>query len=127
MHEDHKTSASDVEQIQNMMDWNLAEVRRLNDNLRIHGRGGIVLVTDGIAGLDPSTINQIFAAVTSFNSFNADNNPHGDHDCAILTVAGVEVLWKIDSYDRSRRFRSPDPTDPKVTVRVLTIMRADEY
>jgi hypothetical protein len=37
------------------------------------------------------------------------------------------VLWKIDYYDRSRRYHSPDPADPKLTVRVLTVMRADEY
>ena len=122
-----KMSPADIEHIQSIMDRNQAKVRRLNDNLRIHGRGGIVLITCGIAGLDPSTIREVLAAVASFEAFNADNDPVGVHDCAILTVAGVEVLWKIDSYDRSRRFRSPDPTDPKVTVRVLTIMRADEY
>ena len=30
-------------------------------------------------------------------------------------------------YDRATEFGSPDPTDPAVTTRVLTIMRADEY
>ena len=115
------------EHIRNMPGWKQAEIRRLNNELRVHGRGGMVLVTNGIAGLDPSAINQILAAVASFDSFNPDNDPHGEHDCAILKVAGIEVLWKIDYYDRSRRFHSPDAADPKVTVRVLTVMRADEY
>lgn len=42
-------------------------------------------------------------------------------------VDGIRILWKIDYYDRDRQFHSPDPADPKVTVRVLTVMRSDEY
>ncbi len=104
-----------------------SRIRDLNDQLRTHGRGGIVVMTDGIATLGASTVNEVFRAVAAFDGFNQDNDPHGEHDCAILTVAAVQVLWKIDYYDRSRRFLSPEPADPKVTVRILTVMRADEY
>jgi hypothetical protein len=30
-------------------------------------------------------------------------------------------------FDRSLNHHSPDPTDPAVTVRVITVMLADEY
>jgi len=34
---------------------------------------------------------------------------------------------QIDSYDRNLAYHSPDPSDPKVTERVLTVMLASEY
>jgi hypothetical protein len=39
---------------------------------------------------------------------------------------GAVPLHRI-CYDRATEFGSPDPADPAVTTRVLTIMRADEY
>lgn len=44
-----------------------------------------------------------------------------------FTVGRQDYYWKIDYYDRNLEFHSPDPADPSATVRVLTIMRVDEY
>jgi hypothetical protein len=40
---------------------------------------------------------------------------------------GTKLFWKIDCYDRELHFGSPDPADPTVTTRVLTLMLASEY
>jgi hypothetical protein len=104
-----------------------ATIRELNDRLRTAGRGGLVVMTDGVAALGSETVIAVFAAVAGFTDFNPDNDPWGEHDCAVLTINGIRVIWKIDYFDRSRRIHSPDPADPKVTVRVLTVMLADEY
>jgi hypothetical protein len=45
----------------------------------------------------------------------------------VLKAAGERIMWKVDYYDRDRRFGSPDPADLAVTTRVLTIMLAGEY
>ena len=105
----------------------VARIRELNDRLRTTSRGGMVVMTDGIAALGTETVTQIFAAVSSFTDFNPDNDPWGEHDCSRLEVHGHWVIWKVDYFDRSRRIHSPDAADPKVTVRVMTVMLADEY
>ena len=51
----------------------------------------------------------------------------GEHDFGALTVAGVRLLWKIDYYDAAMAGGSPDPADPSVTTRVLTVMLAHEW
>ena len=115
-------------QEQNMnTDDRAVRIRRLNDGLRTTGNGGQMVVTNGIASQPPETAHAIYQAIESFTGFTEDNDPWGEHDCASLTVDGVRVIWKIDYYDRSRQFLSADPTDPKQTVRVLTIMLAEEY
>ena len=104
----------------------IARIRELNDHLRTTKRGGIVLITDGLAAIG-SEAGAILDAVAAFQDFNPDNDPWGEHDCASLEVNGHWVIWKIDYYDRSRRIHSPDAADPKVTIRVLTVMLASEY
>jgi hypothetical protein len=40
---------------------------------------------------------------------------------------GNRIFFKIDYYDETLTVHSPDPSDPKVTKRVITIMQAEEY
>ena len=103
-----------------------ARIRALNDRLRRFGRGGRVMMTSGIEALGAAGIARIMAAVAAFDAFTGDNDPWGEHDCAILTVNGRRVLFKIDSYDRNLAYHSPDASDLEVTERVLTVMLASE-
>lgn len=102
-------------------------IRRLNDALRCQGIGGRIMVTSGIQALGEEMTMRIRKAVSSFNSFTDDNDPHGEHDCAMLILDGINVLWKIDYYDLQLKYHSPDAADPAVTRRVLTIMFAEDY
>ncbi|HUQ35573.1 MAG TPA: DUF3768 domain-containing protein [Aestuariivirga sp.] len=105
----------------------LSAISELNDRLRKNGKGGMWLATASISSLPPHDLRQVLEAVIGFDDFNADNDPHGEHDCATQSVGNLKIIWKIDYYDRAREFLSPDPSDPKVTLRVLTVMLASEY
>jgi hypothetical protein len=104
-----------------------ARIRELNDQLRCKGIGGRVLITRGIEALGRDGARDVLTAVARFNDFSEDTDPWGEHDCAVLTVSGHRVIFKIDYYDRDLKFHSPDASDPAVTERVLTIMLAEEY
>jgi hypothetical protein len=104
-----------------------ARIRELNDQLRCKGIGGRVLVTRGIEALGPQGVHQVLASVARFNDFTDDNDPWGEHDCAVLTVDGRRIIFKVDYFDRDLKWHSPDASDPAVTERVLTIMLAEEY
>jgi hypothetical protein len=82
------------------------------------------------AGVDalPSDVQAIvIRRVTTFADFNADNDPHGEHDFGSFTFTGRKFFWKIDYYDLTLTYGSEDPADPAKTTRVLTIMLAEEY
>ncbi len=103
------------------------KIRDLNDALRKRGEGGRIMLTAGIQALGQGAVNEILNKVRTFDAFTKDNDPWGEHDCAVMTVMGKKVIWKIDYYDRNLEYASPDPADPSVTMRMMTVMRSDEY
>ena len=103
-------------------------IQELNDAFRARGIGqGLVLVTDGIATCGEAYVAKAVSAVRRFNTFNADNDPHGEHDFGAIELEGQKVFWKIDLYDLEMQGYTPDPCNPALTRRVLTIMLASEY
>ncbi len=99
----------------------------LNDNLRCLHCGGMVVISRGIAALDRQLWADIIIAVAEFDDFTPENDPYGEHDCALVDVQGLKVIWKIDYYDPTLLHHSDNPADPKLTRRVMTIMLAEEY
>jgi hypothetical protein len=65
--------------------------------------------------------------VSVFYQFSGDNDPHGEHDFGSFELADCIFFWKIDYYDARCEFGSEDPSDPKQTTRVLTLMLSSEY
>lgn len=102
-------------------------VRALNDILRRTLSGGTLVLTAGVVALGRERQQIILDAVATFDRFSSDNDPHGEHDFGALQAAGERVFFKIDCYDRSGRYASPDPADSSVTCRVMTVMLAGEY
>ena len=102
-------------------------IRDLNDELRTTGIGGTTYLTRGMWAKGSDFVAHAVSAVRAFDAFTNDNDPWQEHDGATLDVDGETVIFKIDYYDANMEYGSPDPADPKVTRRVLTIMLAEEY
>ena len=108
-----------------MTDSGAARVRALNDHARTTLTGCRVLVTQGVAQLGRTS--SILRLVRQYDAFTPDNDPYGEHDFGAFEFQGHQLFWKIDTYDVDLEMASPDPADPSVTVRVLTVMLAEEY
>lgn len=104
---------------------NSAAIARLNDAARTSFIGCRVVITRGIAAIDD--LDGLYAKVRSFAEFTERNDPYGEHDFGAVEHEGQTVFWKFDYYDADLLMHSPDPADPAVTCRVLTIMLAEEY
>jgi hypothetical protein len=105
----------------------IARTRQLNDAARAAMKFRFVYATVGVQALGSETMSQVVEHVRRFDAFDSGNDPWREHDFGSISVGGEHIFWKIDYYDRELSAGSPDPADPAVTSRVLTIMLASEY
>jgi hypothetical protein len=104
------------------------KIRLLNDQFRMQGLGrGSLMHTSSVHQCGPAFVQAAINAVRSFDGFNNDNDPYGEHDFGAFEVEGEKLFFKIDYYDLAREAHPPDAADPAVTHRVLTIMLAEDY
>lgn len=102
-------------------------IRALNDELRQHLLGGGAVITPGIAALGSDAVARLVLTIATFDDFCNANDPYEEHDFGCFDFEGSRVMFKIDYYDKTLTFHSPNPADPAVTERVITIMLAEEY
>lgn len=109
------------------MNHNVEQIRKLNDEARTTGKGAEYFVTAGVSALPFLDYIHVIGLMKGFDAFTEENDPHGEHDFGAFDYKGVKYFWKFDYYDREHKYHSPDPSDPEVTRRVLTLMTASEY
>ena len=109
------------------MDTKTARIRALNDELRQRLTGGMTVMTSGIAALGEEAVQRIVKTIEVYDDFCHANDPHEEHDFGEFEAEGHRVFFKIDYFDSTLTYHSPDPSDPSVTNRVITIMLAGEY
>ena len=108
-----------------MPDVDAAKIRALNDHARQSFTGCRVVVTQGIQALD--NVPDLLDQVSWYDAFTPDNDTYGEHDFGAFYWGEAQVFWKWDYYDLDLTMHSPDPSDPTVTLRVLTVMLVEEY
>jgi hypothetical protein len=103
------------------------QIRTLNDELRQHLVGGLAVITPSIAALGREAVERIVKTIAVCDDFCHANDPHEEHDFGAFEADGHRIFFKIDYFDKTLSYHSPDPADPCVTERVITIMLAEQY
>jgi Protein of unknown function (DUF3768) len=78
------------------------KIRELNNAFRTTMTGGRVILTAGVDALPSDVKATVIRRVATFSEFNAENDPHGEHDFGSFTLAGRENLLE----DRRLRHRN---------------------
>jgi hypothetical protein len=102
-------------------------IRTLNDELRQNLTVGKAFITAGVAALGPKTVARVVKTIAVYDDFCHANDPYEEHDFGSFEVDGQTIFFKINYFDKTLAAHSPEPTDPSVTERVITIMLAEEY
>ena len=102
-------------------------IRALNDELRQYLLGGLAVITPGVAALGQQAVERIVKTIAVYDDFCHANDPHEEHDFGSFQADGQTIFFKIDYFDKTLTYHSPDPSDASMTERVITIMLADEY
>ena len=113
------------------------KIRELNDSLRKFvlpwalqrlqpPNGDKIVATVGVQALAADTKLKAICAIEAFDAFNEDCDPYNEHQMGIVQADGHDVMFWHDYYDRDFEYGSPDPADPEVTRRVMTILRPEE-
>ena len=109
------------------LDETAQRIRNFNDQFRQTFEGGQIVFTRGFRALPNGLVIRAFQAIQNFDDFEDGNDPYGTHEFGNVELDGQTVWFKIDAYDQNLEYGSPDPSDPDVTKRVMTILLPEEY
>jgi hypothetical protein len=109
------------------VDIRTERIRTLNDDLRQYLLGGLAVITPGVAALGQQAVDRIIKTIAVYNDFCHANDPYEEHDFGSFEANGQTIFFKIDYFDKTLTYHSPDPSDASMTERVITIILAEEY
>jgi hypothetical protein len=94
-----------------------ARVIELNDQLRRTFKHGRVQMTPSVYELDARLRGRAFDLLTRYDNFDEQS----EHDQGVFIFGGYSFEWQIEYRSKSGTGVSPDPANPEMTFRVLTL------
>ena len=80
-----------------------------NDQLRKRLIGQAI-ITPGIAALGPEAVERLVITIAVFDDFCTANDPHVEHDFGCFKFDDVDVVFKIDYFDKSLKIPLAKPS-----------------
>ena len=103
-------------------------ITELNDEFRKNPmRYGRLMLTAGVNAKGQDFVARALRCIAGYENFPHGDDPYGEHDFGAFVLDRERIFFKIDYYDPTMEFGSEDPSDSTKTVRVMTVMLADEY
>jgi hypothetical protein len=99
-----------------------AKIIELNDQLRTTFKGGRVQMTRNVYDLDDRLRGRALSVMARYNKFDESS----EHDVGVFIFAGYSFEWRIEYRGKDDFGVSPDPADPELTFRVLTLYAVDD-
>lgn len=110
-----------------MNERSVARIRDLNDAFRKTFAGGKIVMTASVAALPEMVKASALVKLAEFDDFTREDDPHGEHDFLSFEHCNRTFFWKCDYYNIEMDGGSEDPADPEKTLRVGTLMLAEDY
>lgn len=119
----HRQSGEEVQ-----MSNSVLSIAALNDRFRKQPHTyGRLMLTVGVKARGDAFVAQALRGIACYESFPHGDDPYGEHDFGAFVIDRQRIFWKIDYYDLTMTHGSADPSDNAKTLRVLTVILADEY
>lgn len=80
------------------------KIQALNDAFPRPFSGGRVMITSDVSTLGHEDQAVIFQLVLTYEDFDTDNDPSGEHNFGTLDFRGQRFLWKVDDYNQFLKF-----------------------
>ena len=110
-----------------MNESSVERIRELNDAFRKTFAGGKMVMSANVAALPEMVRASALIMVAEFTDFTLEIDPHGEHDFLSFEHCNRTFFWKCEYYNKEMDGGSEDPADPEQTIRVGTLMLAEDY
>ncbi len=93
------------------------KIVELNDQFRSTFKGGRMQMSRSVYELEPQLRGRALWVLSKHSKFD----PESEHDWGTFIFGGYAFEWRIEYRSASGSGLSPDPANPDVTFRVLTL------